>query len=49
MELSVKKITAQISKLAADDADANADAASASDSSDSDTTNDTQDFQQGED
>ena len=48
----MKKITAWINKLAADDADADAnnDAASdSSDSSDSDTTDDTQDFQQGED
>ena len=47
MKLAVNKITARISKLAANDVDT--DANSASDSSDSDTTDDTQDFQQGED
>ena len=52
MELAVNKITARINKLAADAADANADADSASESSgssDNDTTDNTQDFQQGED
>ena len=50
MEREVKKITANINKLATDVADDDDDAASdSSDSSDSDTTDDTQDFQQGED
>ena len=47
MELAVNKITAWISKLATDDVDTNANFAS--DSSDSETTDDNQDFQQGED
>ena len=47
MELAVNKITAQISKLAADDVDTDTD--STSDSSESETTDDNQDFQQGED